>query len=344
MKIWLRVNSLKPRSSWVVVWEELCKALKENGHEVFDDITTAPKDVENFIELWWGDPAFWEWSDFNISKVGYALSEARSIQAHGRWKALSNLQKCDLLCCPSFQASIAYLEAPLDIPIEIVPFGVDIQHFKYIKRTLSLPFKFLHLGVAQFRKGSWLVPEAFIKTFTKKDQVKLTISSFLPSKEVKLLEQEYGKHPDIIFNIKEVADPFDLYKEHHVLVSPHLSEGWGMCITEAMSTGMPCLIARCSTPREYFSKDYGWWIEMSEDYAPVSDCLTGTSGFWRLPDIESLCFNMRYIFDHQDEVLLKGDNASRYITENYTWKMSAEKLVQVINKHLNVKITETIWK
>jgi glycosyltransferase involved in cell wall biosynthesis len=345
MKIWLRVPSSNPIDSWSIVYRELVHALRKNGNEIFDNTKAEPEDTESYIELWWGDPAFWTWSDCDVNyKVGYALSEARSIQTHGRWKAISNLQQCNLLCCPTFHASMAYLEAPLDIPIEIIPFGVNTLHYQFVNRDNSLPFKFLHYGVAQFRKGSWLAPEAFIKTFKRNEPVKLTISSLLLREELKVIKKEYGNHPNIDIIAKEVPDPFEVYSNHRVLISPHLSEGWGMCITEAMATGMSCLISRCSSPLEYFKSEYGWWVEMSEDYVPLSTCLEGTNGFWRLPDIDSLCEQMRYIFEHPYEVDLKGRAASEYIQQNYTWDLTAKKLVNMIDKHINQVTSETVWK
>jgi len=333
MKIWLRINALEPISSWVIVWQELVKALKEVGHTVHSDLNTIPPSPEEYIEFWWGDPIFWEWSPETVLyRVGYALSEARSL--YKKSFAIKGVQKCNLLLCPSFHASIAFLEAPIDIPIEIVPFGVDTKHYHYVDRSNLTPFKFLHLGAAQFRKGSWLVPEAFIKTFTRKEPVHLTISSFHDTEMARSLEKEYGGHPNITFNIKMEPDSFPIYQQHHVLVSPHLSEGWGMCITEAMSTGMACLVARCYTPREFFRPDFGWWIEMSEDYAPVSNCLPGTGGLWRIPDIESLAAGMRYAADHPEEVISKGKAASAYIGSNYTWELTAEKITSILSQYV----------
>jgi glycosyltransferase involved in cell wall biosynthesis len=330
LKIWFRIKDLSVKCSWSFVYESLKKAFLENNIILHTE-DTPPKDIEDYVELWWTDPRFWEWSKLPVKmRVGIALSEAHSFITKGKSIAINNLQLCDLLIIPTEFSAVAYREAPLDVPIVIIPFGVDNSIYKYIKRDWSKTINYLHYGVAQFRKGSWLVPEGFIKAFTKPDNVHLTISSFRTAPEYQQLEREYGKHPKITFSDKMVDNSIDVYKDHHILVSPHISEGWGLCIPEAMSTGMSCLVSRCSSPLEYFNKDYGWWIEMSDHYVPVSKCLDNTSGFWRLPDIDSLvnCYKLSY--NNINECIGKGKKASEFVLNNLTWQQTAQKIVKAI--------------
>ena len=133
-----------------------------------------------------------------------------------------------------------------------------------------------------------------------------------------------------------------MYSIHHVLVSPHLAEGWGLCVTEAMMSGMSCLVSRCSAPREYFDSKYGWWIEMSEDYVPVDRSLTNTPGFWRLPDIQSLVELYKYANAHREECAKKGSFASDYVLENFTWRHTARKIVDFIEQYGRINNME--WR
>jgi glycosyltransferase involved in cell wall biosynthesis len=144
------------------------------------------------------------------------------------------------------------------------------------------------------------------------------------------LKMEYGGHKQIDFVGDLLESSMGLYKTHHCFVSPHLSEGFGLMPLEAMATGMPVIMARCSAPREYFAAKYGWWVEMSEDYAPVEQCLPNTSGFWRLPDIDSLAASMREAYKRRDESRKRGDAASEYVLNNLTWGHTASQMKELL--------------
>jgi glycosyltransferase involved in cell wall biosynthesis len=289
--------------------------------------------LKDTVELWWGNPKDWQWSRKKVKlRVGFCLSEARSILAFGRDVALENLSKCDFIICPSWHSAQAYLESPLDMPVHVVPLGLDPEEFTFVNRDWSITLMFLHIGVSQFRKGSWMVPEAFVRAFPKETNVHLTIASAISNRPMyQQLKKEYGKHPRISFQSHFKSSAMEYYKRHHVLVSPHLSEGWGLCIPEALATGMTALVARCSSPLEFFKKDYGWWIEMSELYAPVNGCLPDTGGLWRLPDVDSLANVMLEAHKNRTQCMQKGIHASKVFRECFTWNITAERIKELID-------------
>ena len=175
-----------------------------------------------------------------------------------------------------------------------------------------------------------MVPEAFIAAFEDTDDVELTIASYAETPMWKDLNHEYGKHPKIRLVATTHVNPIAHYDKQHVLVSPHLAEGWGLCIPEAMALGMPCIVSRCSAPRDYFRSEFGWWIEMSDLYLPVSGCLNETPGFWRLPDINDLADKMRIAYENREECTFKGKRAAEYAQTCLTWECGAEKALRMI--------------
>jgi len=335
MKIWLRLHGYEP-CSWTTVWEALREAFLADGDEICDVI--EPEEPEEYIELWWGDPQFWSWDRKPVkARIALALSEANSIRAEGRQNVIRNLCNADAIICPSVFATTAFREAPIDRRIYVAQFGVNPTEFTYIKRDWSGDIVFLHAGVTQFRKGSWMVAEAFIDAFKDVDKVKLIIASPRPSPMYTQMKMEYGKHPNIDFLCEREDSTRELYRQSHIYVSPHLSEGFGLMPLEAMATGMAGIIARCSAPREYFSKDYGWWIEMSENYAPISSCLPNTAGFWRLPDIQSLSASMREAYERRDELENIGKKSSEFVLKNMTWHHTATKIKTIIKEVIDEK-------
>lgn len=332
MKIWFRINGLE-FCSWFIVFKHLMQAFKRIGVDVPDSPFTPPKKSKDYVEFHWADPAFWDWSKQKVKlKAGLALSEHTSLLAPE--KAIPNLQRCDVLLCPCRSAAQAYYEAPLDMPIEIVPFGVDDRELQYHQRDWNdTPFKFLVIGVAQFRKGTWLAVEAFRQAFGDSDKVQLTVASFNDSPMFERLQADYAQYENITFHGK-AEKVQEYYHSHHCLLSPHLAEGWALSIPEALATGMPCIVARCSAPREYFNTKYGWWMEMSDLYAPVEQCLVGVNGSWRLPSVESLAEQMKYAADHREECQEKGLTGSEYVLQNLTWRQSAEKTVNIFERYI----------
>lgn len=333
MKIWLRLHGFEP-CSWTFVWQNLKNAFENMGIQVYG--FEEPDDPEECLEIWWGDPQFWRWSDKPVmGRIAIALSEARSILAEGRQRVIKNLQMADLILCPSQSAATAFREAPIDVPIRVVLFGVDVDEFHYVDRDWMGDLRFLHGGVTQFRKGSWLVPEAFVKAFDESDHVQLSMYTWKVSPMYTQLSMEYGRHRKINFSSDLEPSAMDFYKVHDVYISPHLSEGFGLMIPEAMATGMPCLVARCSAPREYFERDYGWWIEMSEMYGPVEATLPHTNGFWRVPDVGSLADVMREAYENRDLCKQKGDAASSFIRKKMTWHQTCLGILSFIKERFH---------
>ena len=349
MKIWLRLHGFE-LCSWTFVWDNLRESFENQGDDIW--YTGDPPDPEEWVEVWWGDPQFWQWSDLPVkARIAIALTEAHSILKQGRKQVIQNLSKADMIICPSLFASIGFKEAPIDVPIRVVWFGANEAELKYVKRDWDSTIRYLHGGVTQFRKGSWLVPEAFIKAFDKSDDVGLTIASPKITSMFTQMKLEYGRHPNIEFICKMYESAMDLYSEHHIYVSPHLSEGFGLQPVEAMSTGMPCLVSRCSAPREYFDSKYGWWIEMSENYAPIYPCLPETNGYWRIPDVNSLAECMRESFELRKESENKGYLGSEYVRKHLTWDITTKKIKQIIKEvliannfsdNISLQRTETI--
>lgn len=333
MKLWFRIKNFE-FCSWFIVYKHLMKGFQRIKAQVPESPFKPPNgNAENYVEMFWGDPAYFSWWEGEVrARVALVLSEHRSLLRPD--EAIANLQDCDLLLCPCESAAVAFYEAPINAPIHIVPFGVDDEEVGYYKRDWGGKIRFLLIGVAQFRKGSWLAVEAFRQAFKNHPDVSLTVASFVDSPMFIRLKKEYGEVPNIHFHGK-AADVREYYHTHHVLVSPHLSEGWGLTIPEAMATGMPAIVARCSAPMEYFSSKWGWWMEMSDLYAPVDQCLPGVAGSWRLPSVDSLADNMIYAAQNPAECETKGRLASEYVLQNLTWKQSATQIINILKETYN---------
>jgi glycosyltransferase involved in cell wall biosynthesis len=73
---------------------------------------------------------------------------------------------------------------------------------------------------------------------------------------------------------------------------------------------------------------------MSEDYAPVFQCLPETNSYWRLPDIDSLSECMRLAYENRDEAKEKGIEGSKFVRDFLTWDMCARNIKKIIKEVL----------
>jgi len=330
MNLWFR-QVTEELCSWSIVLDELCRACKDLGHNIIKG-NNPPKFPWQWIEIWWGAPQDWQWSNKEVkARIAISLSESDQISKEYQSRAIENLNKSDVLFVTSESSKRAFLEMPIETPIYLWPLGANPDTFRYKEIDFEdNPFRFLLLGVTQFRKGSWMGVEAFVRAFENDEPVSLTVATHMESEMFRKLRTEYKSVKQIDFLSQNYAKPSRHYEDHHVLLSPHLAEGWGLCITEAMMLGMPCIVSRCSTPREYFSLDFGWWIEMSDHYVPVSGCFENTPGFWRLPSVFDMADKMRYAYEHRDKCKMKAVATSAHARKYLTWAHNAEKpLMQI---------------
>lgn len=330
MIYWIR-TSRTYLNSWRIVCDNLVRGFKNMKQDVSND-PIMPK--EEFVEIWCDAPENIRWSHESIFNIMYTLSEARSFATNSRDTIINNAKKADLIICPSNSATIAFVESPIDKPIVVIPFGVDTEKFKYKTRQWNGIFTFLLAGVAQIRKGTWLALEAFHKISRQMPASRMIIWSSTVQPIWSDLIDIY-KHPKITFSTDKLESACDIYYDAHVLISPHLSEGFGMTIPEAMSTGMPCIVSRCSAPLDFFSSKAGWFIEMSDYYMPISDSLPMVNGSWRLPDIASLAEKMLYAYRHRRNCRAKGKWASQYINESLTWDITAKNILSNVSGRRN---------
>lgn len=347
MRFWLRRCASRP-SSYTIVYDALAKAFRNLGYEVHTEealpqwwSSAEPDDVE----FWWGSPLAWNWqSTGECLRVAYTVSEHHLYPESSRREICRVLRKADLLFAPSRWAARAFEEMPLNMPIMIAPHGVDRQEFPSQERDFVGPLRFLHAGVAQWRKGSWLVPEAFVRAFGKSKDVHLTITTAgefhgSPQDRASMFHQvmrDFSSCSNMTFTPVRDSSPLDRYVDHDVLVHPHLAEGFGLCVLEAMSTGMPALVSRCSAPREFFSNEVGRWIEMSQDAIPVSQCgkeYEGVPGCWRVPCLDSLAKGMRYMERNRGQ-LVQFSHVGPIIASAYTWENTVEAIVSGIEGKL----------
>ena len=114
-----------------------------------------------------------------------------------------------------------------------------------------------------------------------------------------------------------------LYHDAHCLLFPSRGEGFGTVLAEAMATGLPCIATYAAGTTDFFKPEFGYAlpVESQEDKARQY-----------FPDIGVMAKSMVHIVSHYRDALEKGQLASQFIKENFTWEQAAEKLVSIIKQ------------
>jgi len=214
-----------------------------------------------------------------------------------------------------------------DIPEEkivVIPNGVNVEEFKVnvnerrkIRSRLRIEDNEVVLMFAghEFRKkGLKKGLEIIIKSLPMiKEDVKLLVIGGDNPVYYKKLASKIGVLNKIVF-LGMVRDIKEYYAASDIFVFPSLHEGFGLVITEAMSSGLPVITTKLTGASELITEGYNG-ILLNE------------------VDPEELARKINLLIE--DEKLRKqiGKNA-RKTAEKYTWDETAKKTLEVYEEVL----------
>ncbi len=232
--------------------------------------------------------------------------------------------------------------------IKVIPLGVDTSIYfndkqppktQYTSKSKK-SFKFLFVGGTIFRKGIDLLLKAYEQEFSPFDDVSLIIkgvgaNSFYSkgSLNQKIEEMENNPNlPEIIYIDDDIPeqDMKDFYKECDCLVHPYRGEGFGLPAAEAMACGLPVILTHGGACDDFTNDNIVYYL--NNVHRSSIDIAEPTARQpWVLePNLQEIAQNMRSVFENKDEAKQKGDKASEFILNNFTWNKTAEKVSERI--------------
>ena len=216
--------------------------------------------------------------------------------------------------------------------IKVIPEGINPNVFNpTIKpnRTSAKieKFKFLCIARPDVRKNIPIIIEAFIEEFSNENDVILVFEHIIPNVKA-------ATHPNIVYVSPTVnhGSLAPLYTSCDAFVLPSKTEGWGLPICEAMSCGLPVITTNYSGMTEYCNEDNAYFVNHTLEEMPTNWNGIKNPGVWANIEKEHLKHLMRYVYTHREEAKEKGAKASRYILENFTWELSAQKAEHALNE------------
>lgn len=246
-------------------------------------------------------------------------------------------REVDALAAPStfcqklFQDRL--LELGLDIPVHLVPLGVDVAACPVRRRTYEHGrdvFTVIHSSTraSEARKGADVAIAAFRKAFPNQDDVRLVLrsrmNSFPDLKEL-LIDHRIVQRSGVI----DDAERARLFHNAHVLLYPSRGEGFGLIPLEAMATGLPAIVSAGSGMLDY--RDLYHPIATSPVPSEISVAWSAEStGSWHEPDVDAAAAQLRWVYEHYELAAEQALNSAWLIRENWTYDRTVTALAAAI--------------
>lgn len=234
----------------------------------------------------------------------------------------------------------------------VIPMGVDPSVFSPYAPPLQLEtkkrFRFLHLGVAQHRKGTPLLLKAYTRAFTNKDDVCLIIKSN-GFGIIDDLINEYKKPngPEILYIYEETKEELmsGYYTASDCFVYPVNAEGAGLPVLESLACGRPVIVPMWSGISDFCDSNNAFVIK--HKIVPLKSPYSSYSGTgvetWADPSEDDLVEQMRFAVSNPEIVSKKGQYAASYVNKTFTWHNTAVTVLKNINEFVKSEdVEETI--
>jgi glycosyltransferase involved in cell wall biosynthesis/tetratricopeptide (TPR) repeat protein len=200
-------------------------------------------------------------------------------------------------------------------------------------------FKFLFVGGTILRKGPDVLLNAYLRTFTDKDDVCLVIKDFGgrdvykgQTIERSIREAQARSGAPEILHLTEDMTPDELpglYGACDCLVHPYRGEGFGLPVLEAMAVGLPVIVTEGGSTDDFAPANVAYRIPSKSVEVPnwAGPELVG-SPTWLEPDQGVLEQRMRAVFQDPEAGRRMGRAASAHVHQSWTWDCAATRVLE----------------
>ena len=291
---------------------------------------------DNLLTL--APPYYWTQEHHNYKRViGYGIFEGSKIPIG--WSI--HAKEISKIIVPSTHTKNSFINAGVkESKVSVVPHGVRTDIYKKkggksknIEADFKGYYKYLFVGGwsqgINDRKGAQFLIKAFSEEFKKDEKVILImkynsaysspeqINNFIKSLK---LPEEHAQIIQIFDNLSE-EELANLYRSCDTLVSPHMSEAWGMNISESIACGTPVIATNYGGNTDYMKPLLSGKLVPSKS-TPVHYY---NETLWMEPNVKQLKDVMRRTFN--GNLVIKCDSS----TLN-SWDETAKKIIEVIEE------------
>lgn len=239
-------------------------------------------------------------------------------------------------CCDTFKKS-----SP--VPVTLIPYGVEPDFDDNLNREyFNLP-KNIFLFLVMFdvnstlqRKNPLGAIKAFKNAFSKDNKdvgivIKINNATIEALNTIKSELKGY-KNVFIINKTLSKIEVNTLIKLCDTFVSLHRSEGFGLVIAEAMYLKTPVIATYYSANVDFMSTSTACCVDYELVKIDKDYFMYKTNYMWAQPDIVQASVFMKILFSDKHYRNELSDNAYKYITSNFSIKLSSDKIAKRISE------------
>jgi glycosyltransferase involved in cell wall biosynthesis len=238
-----------------------------------------------------------------------------------------------LLYVPCRQNIAAFRDAGVEIPIRVLPHGIDPAAFPYLERARrgDEPFTFGTFGELQTRKGIDVLLRAFRDEFGPREPVRLVLKD---------ARRDAGRgtwdalaaddEPRVVWvrGFLGQAELLELLRDVDAFVLPSRGEGFGLAGLEAMATGLPLIATNWSGPADYLDPADSYLLDYElVDARGVESSRVRFFGQWAEPSYEHLRALLRHVYEQRAAAAARGRAAAQRVHSIWTWERAARQII-----------------
>jgi glycosyltransferase involved in cell wall biosynthesis len=271
-------------------------------------------------------------------RVAFPIFELDTFTA----RELHHLRQQDgVLVCTEWARQVCRQNGLTDIPIDVVPLGVDRTVFNpQVTPTRRWPDTvFLQVGKLEARKGQLELLRAFEAAFTPKDQVRLVLACgnpFIPRETLDAQLRPFRQSPMaaritlITSELATLRDVAALMAGADCGVFPVRAEGWNLEALEMLSIGKAVVATNCTAHTAYLSPANARLIQVDQLEVAHGGRAPGRWAAWGPSQHEQLVTELRAVHAARREGALPVNQAGIATAERHQWEDAADALLRGI--------------
>ena len=285
---------------------------------------SAPvSDEPTLCFVWWGD----DLRRFKTTDL-FVNTMWESSRIPVDWP--SRLAIARAVIVPTRFVANAFRSCGVQVPVEVVPQGVDPSVYHWLERPVQDGLTTLMVGVFVPRKNILLGVDAWSRAFANDPAARLVIKSRFGGASYTPVDPRIT-----IVDTHEASRGIAGWYRNADIFMALGNEGFGLPLVEAMATGLPVIALDAEGQSDVCTEAKDFVLRVPpRGWQPVDEPPYGTCGVRALPAVEDIAAQLRWVAEHRDEARALGTNASKWVlAHRNVWTMGPAVL-QVMESHI----------
>jgi len=328
-------SRLSPRYGYGLVGRQLLRALQRQQVDVMlapsrDQLPADFRDLDLPLDHW-GRLGFY----YDLPGNPGAIPVARVV-SYFMWESAKVPDRfverinrsASLQLVPCHQNARSFHDSGVDVPIDVLPHGIDPARFAYLERPEREIFTFGTFSDLSSRKGIDVLVKAFAEEFSPSEPVRLLLKGDGDA-------TSFGsQHPsiEVVSSFFSPAALTEWLRGLDAFVLPSRGEGFGLTGLEAMASGLPLIATDWSGPADYLDPADSYQLSYELlDPGPRTSHNVVYEGAWAEPSVAHLRELLRRLADDPAEGRRRGRAASQRVHRQWTWDAAASRLRDLLD-------------